>query len=110
MALAHGEPVVLRPLDLPQGAKAMIYNWQVSSLQPITLSETLTSQVVPIPPDSDITYMAYKEACAGIGGIGFGANLLGMQSLASMDLNYDAVTIMQKNKVPNALVGDIQNP
>ena len=108
-ALAHGELLTLK-LDLPADTKAMIYNWQVSSLQPITLSETPTSQVVPIPLDSDITYLAYKEACAGIGGIGFGANLLGMQSLASMDLNYDAVTIMQKNKVPNALVGDIQNP
>ena len=110
VAVAHGQPLVVADFPLPVGSKAMIYNWQVSSVTPITLTRNSVSQEVQIPDDVEITYTAYKEVCAGIGGIGLGANLMGMQSLASMDLNFGAVEIMKKNGVPNAILGDIQNP
>ena len=109
-SLAHGQPVSISGLDVPEGRRVMLYDWKIASKDPYVLASYTQSHSVLIPTEDELDFTSLKEACAGLGCIGIGAYQLGITTVATMDINPKAVYIQTLNKVPNALHGGILRP
>lgn len=109
-SLAHGQPVSISGLDVPEGRRVMLYDWKIASNDPYVLASYTQSHSVLIPTEGELDFTSLKEACAGLGCIGIGAHQLGITTVATMDINPKAVYIQTLNKVPNALHGDVLRP
>eukprot|EP00435_Cladocopium_sp_Y103_P075852 s140_g67.t1 len=105
--LAHGQLVTVR-MPLPSDAMVMLYDAKViNSPQGYGLYADEGTAWVRIPSSEKISFAHTKEVCAGIGCMGMAAEFLGLESVASMDWNINAVHHMQLNHRQGAFVGDV---
>ena len=105
LALAHGQRFH-HFLDLPVD-EIMIYQTKVSWDDAPVLTADLFTQTVLIPSNAKIGFQVIKEACSGIGCMGFAASYMGFKVAASMDWNPKVVACLQHNAQGVGLQGDI---
>lgn len=106
--VAHGQNVMWSGPALHPDRKVAIYDALVTQVeaQYVLLAQD-TTQLLYIPEDDQIDFFAYKEVTCGIGGIGMGAQHLGLRCVAMMDINMMVCDTLRANGVPNVIQGDV---
>ena len=105
-AMAHGQMVdTILPTNSEE--KVMLYDARVAFGDKLVLKVEDITKVVAIPEDGAMNHLLVKEACAGIGGFSQGLSQAGFKTVAFLDNNPLACSVLKMNyKVP-ILCGDL---
>ena len=109
--LAHGQAVHWQGRCLAPDTKVTLYDVQA----PWTggfylLEEDSNSKMVCIPDHSVNDLLLFKEAAAGLGGMGEAASFLGLNGVAYMDINPMACETLMANGKGMIIHGDLLSP
>lgn len=106
--MAHQQKVRWVGPVLDIDTKVAIYDAKVTQIaSDFALLYHDQTVVIAIPDDEEVNMFTYKEMTAGIGGIGIGAQHLGMQCLGTLDFNDMACQNLDANKMYPVIKGDV---